>query len=98
MLLRHSLLVRLLTLGAVAVPLVAYVKVPVAHAQDDDDDDSAGGDEGGEGGDEGEEEEAVDPDQPAVTAGGLYTIATYPQSEVERPLSITQKIFEGRLG
>jgi hypothetical protein len=93
MLARCSLVLRLLTLGTLVAPLLVY-SVP-AWADDDEDDDDGGG-EGGDG--EEEEENAVDPNQPAVTAGGLYTVQTYPQSEVERPLTLTQKVFEGRVG
>ncbi len=83
---------------------VGYVvgDAPGAYAQDDEEDE--GGDE--EGGDEeGSEEEgddgeggAEDKDQPAVTAGGLFTMKTFPIRELERPLTITQKIAQVRAG
>ncbi len=94
MLVRCSLLLRLLTLSALVVPLHLFSS-STAYAEDDEEEEDEGG--GGEGAEE-EEEETVDPDQPAVTAGGLYTKATYPQSEIERPLSITQKVAEARAG
>ena len=93
MLVRCSVLLRLLTLGTLVVPAV-LLSSQSAYAQDEEEDDEGGGGEGVEE----EEEETVDPDQPAVTAGGLYTKSTYPQSEVERPLTMTQKIFDGRIG
>jgi hypothetical protein len=95
MLARCSVVLRLLTLGTLVVPPVLLSHAPAAYAEDDEEDDEGG--EGGEGAEE-EEEEAVDKDQPAVTAGGLYTKATYPQSEVERPLTITQQVAEARVG
>src|SRR5687768_13508681 len=90
---RLSLLVRLLAAPSLCAVLVAY---PLSsYAQDDEEEE----DEEGEEGEEGEEDEDKDDkDQPPVTAGGLYTLATYPQSEVERPLTITQNILEAKAG
>jgi hypothetical protein len=70
------------------------------YARGDDDDDEEEGDEGDEGGgDEGEEEEEEDAkEQPPVTSGGLYTLKTYPIRELSRPLTMTQGIFQGRIG
>jgi len=97
------------TIGLAAV----YGLRPVASAwaQDDDDEgddeggdddkaDKGGDDEGGGGGgdDEEEDEEEEEEDQPAVTAGGNYTKATYPQAELERPLTITKGLSEFRAG
>ncbi len=62
---------------------------------DDDDSGKGGGDDGG--GDEGEGDEP-DKDQPPVTAGGLFTMKTYPVSELLRPLTMTQKIGQFRVG
>jgi hypothetical protein len=59
----------------------------------DDDDDKGGKDDGGDE-DSGED----DKDQPPVTAGGLFTMNTYPVSEILRPLTMTQKIMQLRLG
>lgn len=74
-----------------------------AYAEDGDDDEEGGGD-GGEEGDEGDEggggdedDAADDKDQPAVTAGGLFTLATYPVNEILRPLTITQRIAQVRV-
>jgi len=69
-------------------------------------DDDGGGDDGGDdpdekGGDEkGGDDEGDGPEegQPPVTAGGLYTMKTYPVSEIQRPLTITQGITQLRLG
>lgn len=69
-----------------------------AYADDDDGDD--GDADGDGGGDEDEPDDADDTDdkeQPAITAGGLYTIKTFPIRENERPLTITQKITQARL-
>ncbi len=67
-----------------------------AYAQDDEED---GGDEE-EGGGKGEdvEEEEVDENQPPITAGGLFTMRTYPVREISRPLTMTEKIVQLRLG
>lgn len=48
--------------------------------------------------DEDEDEDEDDPDQPPVTAGGLYTKKTYPQGEIQRPLTLTEGITELRAG
>lgn len=72
-----------------------------AFADDDDDDDDDGGgddDDDGGGGDEDEDEEEEDEDQPPVTAGGLYTLKTYPLAELQRPLTMTEGISEAKLG
>ena len=64
----------------------------------DDDDDSGDDDDSKGGKDEGEDDAADDKDQPPVTAGGLFTMATYPVSELLRPLTITQDVGQVRLG
>ncbi len=92
-LLSRGLLVTALGLGYVALGAAP------AYAQDDDFDDEEGDGEKGEKGDsdseeDGEEEE--DKDQPAITAGGLFTLKTYPVREISRPLSMTQKIVQVR--
>ena len=71
----------------------------VAYAEDDEDDGDDGGDDGG-GGDEPDEpdEPEEDEDQPPVTAGGLYTMKTFPIRELDRPLTITQGIAQVRIG
>ena len=77
---------------------------PSAYAQDDEDDEGGGDDEGGDEGEDGggggddEDADADDKDQPAVTAGGLFTLQSFPLRELERPLTITQKITQARLG
>jgi hypothetical protein len=69
----------------------------LAYAAGDDDDDTEDGDSGKE---VTEEEDAGedDKDQPAVTAGGLFTMKTYPVNELLRPLTITQGILQARVG
>ena len=75
-----------------------------AYAQSEDEEEDDGGDDGGDdgdGGDSGEEDpdDQEDPkDQPPITAGGLYVMKTFPIRENERPLTITQKITQLRLG
>ena len=66
--------------------------------EDDGGDDGGDGDEG-DGGDEGEGDEEEDEDakdQPPITAGGLFTLKTYPVREISRPLSMTQRIAQIR--
>ena len=73
-----------------------------AYADDDDDDsEDSGDDDGGKkgGGDEGDDEgddEEDDKDQPPITAGGLFTLKTYPVREISRPLTLTQNITQLR--
>jgi hypothetical protein len=73
----------------------AYAK---GGGDDEEGDDSGDDDKGGKGGDEeGDEPGEDDKDQPAVTAGGLFTIDTYPVREIGRPLTMTEKITQLRL-
>ena len=70
---------------------------------DDGGDDSAGSsdDDGGGGddsGDDGDSDSDDDKDQPPVTAGGLFTIQTYPVNALQRPLTMTQRITQIRVG
>lgn len=94
-----SRLLHLLILGTVTIGAPS-----LAWADDDDDDgggDEGGGEETGGGGEEDPEtgDEPEDPkDQPPMTAGGLFTIKTYPVNELQRPLTMTQKITQLRLG
>ncbi len=72
-----------------------------AKSGGDDDDDSGGDDadeKGGEDkGDDDNGDDEVDKDQPKVTAGGLFTLKSYPVSEIERPLTLTEGITQLRL-
>ncbi len=82
---------------ALSVSLVSLAgSSRLAYAQDDEEEDS-GGDEEGPGADV-EEEEEVDENQPPITAGGLFTMRTYPVREISRPLTMTEKIIQLRLG
>lgn len=89
----------LMTVGTGLVG-VSGLGVPAAYAQSDDDDE--GGDDGGDDGEgkdgEGEDDEEDDKDQPPVTSGGLFTMKTYPVRELDRPLTMTQKITQLRFG
>ncbi|HEX7839603.1 MAG TPA: hypothetical protein VF469_19140 [Kofleriaceae bacterium] len=67
-------------------------------AKGGDDDDEGGDDDGGKGGSEDDDNADDDKDQPSVTAGGLFTMATYPVNEILRPLTMTQNITQLRLG
>ncbi len=90
-----SRLLFLLVLGTVtiAAPRGAWAR------GDEDDEDEGGGDEPTSDPDEPEPDEPEDPkDQPLVTSGGLFTIKSYPINELQRPLTMTQKITQLRLG
>ncbi|HEX5060354.1 MAG TPA: hypothetical protein VFV99_13395, partial [Kofleriaceae bacterium] len=94
-LLSRGLLIAALSLGVVAV------KAHPVYADDDDEEEDDGGDDGGStkssGDEDGDEEEEADPDQPIVTAGGLFTMKSYPVREISRPLTMTQKITQVRV-
>jgi hypothetical protein len=64
----------------------------------DDDQDGGDDDDGDKGSSEDDDNADDDKDQPAVTAGGLFTLATYPVNEILRPLTITRDITQLRLG
>jgi hypothetical protein len=96
-----GLLASALTFGVVALPaLPAYADDE--EEEEDDSGDGGGGDEGGGGGGDeeegGEEEDEDAKDQPPVTAGGLFTMKSYPIREIERPLTITQNLAQIRVG
>lgn len=86
---------RLALVLSASVGYVALHDPSSAYADDDDDDDDDGGRDGDGDGDE-EEEDAKD--QPPVTAGGLFTLKTYPIREIFRPLTITQQVTQLRAG
>ncbi len=70
-----------------------------AWAQDDDEEEEdEDEDSDDEGGGEEEDEEEEDLEQPVITSGGLYTLETYPQGEIQRPLTMTKGITEAKLG
>lgn len=83
-------------------PIIAGLGPRAAYADDDDDDDGGdddgGDDDDGGGGDDEDDEEEDDEDQPPITAGGLYMLKTYPISELQRPLTMTEGISEVKLG
>lgn len=87
------MLVLLVTPTLVVAPALVTGAVVLAEDDDwDDEDDDEYEDE-----EEEEEEEEGDP-QPPVTAGGLFTKATYPVSELERPLTVIKGMTEVRGG
>jgi hypothetical protein len=89
------------SMGAGAVAWDGHNHAAYADDDGDDGDDSAddGGDDGGgdDGNGGGEDDNPDDKDQPAITAGGLFTMKTYPIRENERPLTMTQQITQARL-
>lgn len=87
-----------LALSAGYVTWHGHVRLAEAAPKGGGDDDE-GGDDGDSGSkDEGDDSDADDKDQPLVTAGGLFTMKTYPVNELLRPLTITQNIGQLRLG
>ncbi|HSD89322.1 MAG TPA: hypothetical protein VLB44_17455, partial [Kofleriaceae bacterium] len=87
------LLSRGLLVAALGLGYVAHHE-HVAYADDDDDsedsgDDDSGGSKGGDDGEGdgeggGEEEDEDAKDQPPITAGGMFTMRTYPVREISR--------------
>jgi hypothetical protein len=65
-----------------------------------DDSDSGGGDDSGGGGGDCDDDSCGDDDkdQPPVTAGGLFTMQSYPVNEISRPLTMTKGIMQLRAG
>jgi hypothetical protein len=79
----------------------AFAKGDDGDDNGDDSDDSGGDDKGGDdkGGDD-DDTDTNDDDaktQPPVTAGGLFTLKTYPTNANLRPLTMTQNIAEVKL-
>ncbi len=90
---------RLLRLGLLVTSATMAAAFPVTTAwADDDEEEDEDEDEGDGDEDEDEDEDEDDEDQPPVTAGGLYTKKTYPISELQRPLTLTKKMTELRVG
>lgn len=81
----------ILSLGAIGGAWPLHDQVAYAQDEDEEEEDS----EEEETEEEGEEEES---DQPPVTAGGLFTLKTYPVREIARPLTMTQGITQLRVG
>lgn len=83
-----------------ALGVVTVVTPRVAWAEDEEDGDAEdGGADGGDADPEDPGDEPEDPkEQPAITSGGLFTMRTYPINELQRPLTLTQKITQLRLG
>ena len=70
---------RFISLFALCFMITAYIMPGFVHAGEKEDDEEI----------DGEELPAGEmPDQPVVTAGGLYSTATYPTSEIDRPLTM----------
>ncbi len=74
----------------------------LAFADGDDEEEGDGGGDGGKGdGDtdtDTETEGEDDKDQPPVTAGGLFTMKSFPVRENSRPLTMTEGILQLRAG
>jgi hypothetical protein len=97
MFIKFSFLIRLiLVAGVTGAALSSPWSVAPVWAQDDDEDDEDDEDFDEEEDEEEEEEEGEE--QPAVTAGGLFTKKTWPQAELERNLTVLGGMTEGRAG
>lgn len=83
----------ILSLGTIGVTLPIHERVAYAQDEDEEDEDSEDSEEDTE-----EEEEEEDTSQPLVTAGGLFTLKTYPVREIARPLTITEGMTQIRAG
>lgn len=66
-------------------------------AGDDDEEADDGSDDGGKDVPD-DTEDPDDKDQPPITAGGLFTMSTYPVRELFRPLTMTENIAQVRVG
>jgi hypothetical protein len=81
----------------------AFAKGDDAGDGDDDDSGDSGGDDKGDkgdkdgGGGDDDDDQGEGSGQPPVTAGGLFTMRTYPVSENLRPLTMTKGITQLRL-
>lgn len=82
---------------ALSVSLGSLALTATPAWADDDEEEEEEDEDGGDDDGEGEEGEEEDKDQPPVTAGGLYTLKTYPIREISRPLTMTQGIAQVRL-
>jgi hypothetical protein len=91
---RRLRLALVLALGAGFVALQGHGQRAFAQEEEGEEDDDGGDDK--EVSDESDEPD--DKDQPPITAGGLYTMSTYPVRELHRPLTMTQNITQIRVG
>src|SRR5690606_2439777 len=96
-LLSRGLLAAALSLGAVALHTQPVFADHDDEEEEEEDVDSGDDEEGDESEFEEEEEEGEDKDQPPVTAGGLFTMKSYPVREISRPLTITHGIGQVRI-
>ncbi len=87
-----------LALSAGYITWHGHARLVEAAPKGGGDDDEGGDDDDSGPKDEGDDAAEDDKDQPPVTAGGLFTMKTYPLSELLRPLTITQNITQARLG
>jgi hypothetical protein len=97
----RRLTISLILVAGSCAALYPVLDTHKAWADDDDEDEDEGDDEDDaddedEGG--GDEEEEEEEGQPPITAGGLYTLDTYPQGEIQRPLTLTMGLTELRGG
>lgn len=102
---RFALLVRLVLAWTSGLALLTWPglhAVPPAHAQEEDEEDedeeSSDEEDGGSATEDEEDGGEADPDQPEVTAGGLFTKKTYPIGENLRPLTLNKGMFEVKGG
>jgi hypothetical protein len=105
--LSRALLIAALSLGYISFHGHWNDAFAKKHSDDDDDsgdDDESSDDSGDDGGDDSGGDDSGDDDdgeedpkdQPPVTAGGLYTMKTFPVREISRPLTMTKGIGQLR--
>ena len=87
-----------LALSAGYVAWVGHGHPAFAAKGDDEEEGDEGDDDKGKDAVSDESDDPDDKDQPAMTAGGLYTMATYPVRELIRPLTMTEHITQIRVG
>ena len=87
-----------LALSAGYVAWVGHGHPAFAAKGDDEEEGDEGDDDKGKDSVSDESDDPDDKDQPAMTAGGLYTMGSYPVREMFRPLTMTERIAQIRLG
>lgn len=87
----------MLTLSVGYIGYHGHTHAAFAKGDDDDGDSDDPDEKSGEEKDSEEDGGEDDKDQPPVTAGGLFTLKTYPVNEILRPLTLTQGITQVRL-
>ena len=86
------MLARLISIRTLAVALAALLGSTAVAVAQEEEEESTVEEEGGSGLDP----VKIDPNQPAVTSGGRYSIVTFPLSELDRTLLLVDGVLELR--